>query len=121
MTKRSGRNGVGRERERGREWQEKEKERRRREAEREASAAGGDGAQKAKKAKSAQAKQVTLTAEQLDTLPDAELMQMMGLPTGFDSTHEKHVDGADQSAAKVTKKRNVSSFLLIFLLFTLFS
>lgn len=44
-------------------------------------------------------------------LPEDEMMKLLGLPAGFDSTHDKHVVGADASAARVVKKRVARQYM----------
>lgn len=44
-------------------------------------------------------------------LEEDEMMKMLGLPSQFDTTHEKHVDGADASGARVLKKRHARQYM----------
>ncbi len=46
-------------------------------------------------------------------LPEEDVMKLLGLPVGFDSTHDKHVVGADASAARVVKKRVARQYMNI--------
>jgi hypothetical protein len=44
-------------------------------------------------------------------LPEEDMMKLLGLPASFDSTHEKHVEGADMSAARVVKQRQARQYM----------
>jgi U4/U6.U5 tri-snRNP-associated protein 3 len=44
-------------------------------------------------------------------LDEDEMMKMLGLPSQFDTTHEKHVEGADASGARVIKKRKARQYM----------
>jgi hypothetical protein len=46
-------------------------------------------------------------------LPEEDMMKLLGLPSSFDTTHEKHVEGADMSAARVVKKRQARQYMNI--------
>lgn len=65
--------------------------------------------------KAAQQKKATATTLEAVQLPSGldedEMMKMLGLPSNFDTTHEKHVDGADASGARVIKKRQARQYM----------
>jgi U4/U6.U5 tri-snRNP-associated protein 3 len=63
--------------------------------------------QQQRAAKKAQLDTVVLPAG----LEEDEMMKMLGLPSQFDTTHERHVDGADASGARVLKKRHARQYM----------
>jgi U4/U6.U5 tri-snRNP-associated protein 3 len=62
-----------------------------------------------------QQKKSSSTAMEMVQLPSGldedEMMKMLGLPSQFDTTHEKHVEGADASGARVIKKRKARQYM----------
>ena len=56
---------------------------------------------------------VDVLIEETKDLPEEDMMKLLGLPSSFDTTHEKHVEGADMSAARVVKKRQARQYMNI--------
>jgi len=50
-------------------------------------------------------------AAQFDPNSEEAIMLRMGIPMTFDSTHGKHVEGADMSAVKVVKKHQYRQYM----------
>lgn len=42
---------------------------------------------------------------------EVEMMKMLGIPTGFDSTKGKHVEGADVSGIRAVTKRQPRQYM----------